>query len=65
VTAGILEIEHADAISWLPAACAFRSHPNHDAGRLVGRDHGKCGGELTLDDLEIGVAEAGSMDADE
>jgi len=65
VTASILEIEHADAISWLPAACAFRSYPNHDAGRLVGWDHGKLGGELALDDLEIGVAEASSLDADE
>ena len=31
----------------------------------MGGDHGEGSGELALEDLEVGVAEAGGMDADQ
>lgn len=63
--AGVLEVEHAHTVPRLPTAAALGPHTGDNAGGLVGWDHGEIGGELALQHLEIGVAEAGGVDADE
>lgn len=64
-TAGSLKVEYSHPISYLPAPGASKSNSSDDPGGLVRRDHGELGGELALQDLEVRVAEARGVDADE
>lgn len=61
----MLKVENTHAVALFPCAGTRGADADDGAGGLVGGDHGEGGGELALYDLEVGVAEAGGVDADE